>query len=107
LPGITIPTLSTCADCCAEVDDATAQDVPLATCQAHYWGVCPECGHRDGYLNVGKGHWLYCREHRIRWFIGSNLFSNWKDETEDEQRAKYDALDFGDFRTIDFEEAVA
>ncbi len=63
-------------------------------------GVCPTCKKNDGYLNMGKGHWFYCEEHRVRWFFGSNLFSTWKLETEDEQHRKYDELGFGRFDEI-------
>ena len=60
-----------------------------------YWGVCPECRRTDGYLNVGRGHWFYCREHRTLWYVGSNMFSSWRYQSEDEQRAIY-AQVFGD-----------
>jgi hypothetical protein len=50
--------------------------------------ACPECGRHDGYRNIGKGHWFFCREHKIRWFVGSNLLSSWRNETEEEQREK-------------------
>jgi len=51
-------------------------------------------------VNVGKGHWAFCSEHRKTWTIGSNLFSNWKDQTEDEQRARYDEIGLGDFEHV-------
>lgn len=51
-----------------------------------YWGVCPECGSNDGYLNVGRAHWYVCHRHRVRWLIGTNLFSSWRDQTEEEWR---------------------
>ncbi len=66
-----------------------------------YFGTCPDCGDHDGYLSVGSGHWFYCRTHRTRWFIGSNLFSAWRDETEAEQRARFDELDFGSYATLE------
>lgn len=45
------------------------------------WGVCPECGDTDGYLNVGRTHWFVCHEHRIAWNVGEGIFSTWRDET--------------------------
>jgi hypothetical protein len=52
--------------------------------QSYYWGVCPECGRLpDKWLNVGANHWLVCLDHEVRWRVGANLFSDWKDETED------------------------
>jgi hypothetical protein len=58
-----------------------------------YFGGCPECGKTDGYLNTGSAHWFVCDAHRVRWCIGSNLFSSWRDETEDEQRRAWERVD--------------
>ena len=49
-----------------------------------YFGGCPECGKNNGCLNVGRSHWFICHDHKKRWFIGSNLFSGWKEETPEE-----------------------
>jgi hypothetical protein len=47
-------------------------------------GVCPTCK-RDGLmLNVHKTHWLVCRQHKVKWCVGSNLYSNWQHETEED-----------------------
>ena len=54
------------------------------------FSVCPVCHSNDGFLNAGKGHWFLCHEHRVRWFVGSNLFSSWREETEEEQRHAYE-----------------
>jgi hypothetical protein len=66
-----------------------------------HFGVCPTCRKNDGYINIGKGHWFYCAKDKVKWFVGSNLFSGWKHQTEDEQRAIYEALDFGTYTKID------
>ena len=52
-----------------------------------YFGVCPKCWEEDrkvtdSKLNIGRGHWGYCHKHMLRWFIGENLFSYWRHETE-------------------------
>jgi hypothetical protein len=65
-----------------------------------HFGACPHCRQFDGIMNVGKGHWLFCDEHKVRWFVGSNLFDSWKQETEEEQRAIYDAKDFGSYQDV-------
>jgi len=44
-------------------------------------GGCPECARSDGYINLGREHWFICREHRTRWFGGTNLFDTWKNQT--------------------------
>jgi hypothetical protein len=66
-----------------------------------YFGLCPVCHASCRYLNIGKGHWYYCEEHKVRAFIGSNLFSSWRYETEEEQRARYDELDFGSYEDVE------
>lgn len=47
-----------------------------------YFGGCPKCGRNDGYVNVGQEHWFYCEPHRMKWCIGTNLFSGWQEESE-------------------------
>ncbi len=49
-----------------------------------YFGGCPHCGGQDGYLNLGRNHWFFCDRHKTTWCIGSNLFSGWRDETEED-----------------------
>lgn len=57
-----------------------------------YFGGCPECGRNDGYLNVGREHWGMCDKHKTKWWIGSNLFSSWKEETEEEWKKNAERL---------------
>ncbi len=47
-----------------------------------YFGGCPVCHSNDGYLNIGMDHWIVCDEHKMCWYVGSNLFSSWREETE-------------------------
>ena len=49
-----------------------------------YFGGCPHCMGSDGFLNIGRDHWGICRKHQAKWYIGSNLFSGWRDETEED-----------------------
>jgi hypothetical protein len=65
-----------------------------------YFGLCPHCHQQDGWLNIGRSHWIYCKAHRVTWCIGSNLFSSWRQQTEEEQRQIYDDLGFGEFQEI-------
>lgn len=46
-------------------------------------GGCPECGNCDRVLNIGPEHWAVCHAHRTKWSLGSNLFSGWRDESEE------------------------
>jgi hypothetical protein len=48
----------------------------------HYFGHCPILTHENYYLNISRGHWMVCDECKIRWFIGANLFSSWRNQTK-------------------------
>ena len=48
-----------------------------------YFGGCPHCGETAGYINIGRDHWFVCDRHKTKWWIGSNLFSSWRDEDEE------------------------
>lgn len=45
-----------------------------------YWGGCPECHDFDHFHNVEREHWAACHEHRVKWYVGSNLLSGWQEE---------------------------
>ena len=47
-----------------------------------YFGGCPECGQTGQCMNVNRDHWFVCDEHKTKWWVGSNLFSCWRDEDE-------------------------
>jgi hypothetical protein len=64
-----------------------------------YFGGCPKCGRQDGLYNVSKQHWFVCHTHKVRWTVGSNILSNWCDETEDDQRERWQVVaDYEDIR---------
>ena len=60
--------------------------------QDDHFGLCPTCGQTDGYLNVDRDHYFVCHEHKLRWLIGSNLFSTWRDEDPDVWQKNSDLL---------------
>lgn len=82
-----------CKTCGATTKD---HDAP-----GHYFGLCPVCHSHTGSLNIGRSHWQYCTEHKKKWCLGANLLSSWKYETVEEQRAEYDALNFGTFEEVE------
>ena len=47
-------------------------------------GDCPKCGRNDGFLNIYKSHWFVCKRHKMKWYAGYDLFSDWRDETEED-----------------------
>lgn len=49
----------------------------------NYFGGCPECGDCTVVLNVGGNHWFVCERHQTKWCVGYNLFSSWREETQD------------------------
>ncbi len=46
-----------------------------------YFGGCPYCGNTDGFFNVHRAHFFVCHQHRVKWFVGDNLFRKWRLET--------------------------
>jgi hypothetical protein len=64
------------------------------------FGLCPHCHKHDGIINVGQGHWIVCHEHKVKWFIGSNLFDSSRHQTEEEQRQIYDDLGIGTYKEL-------
>lgn len=69
--------------------------------ETEYWGVCPVCHASPRWLNIGADHWCYCPQHQVKWVVGANVFSSWMHETKEEQRAKFDALNFGSYTVVD------
>jgi hypothetical protein len=65
-----------------------------------HFGVCPVCGKHDGYVNVGRSHWFVCNEHKVKWCFGANVFSSWREQSEEEQRRIYDARGIGSYRDV-------
>jgi hypothetical protein len=58
----------------------------------YYWGGCPECKTPGGlYYNDGPDHWFVCEVDGVRWYEGSNLFSSWR-EMSDEDHAYHQAI---------------
>jgi hypothetical protein len=80
--------------------EVKADETP-AVGQDGYFGLCPACRRTDGYINVERAHWFFCKAHKNKWYIGSNLFSAWRDETEEEQRRRFDELDFESFEVVE------
>jgi len=46
------------------------------------FGGCPVCGQGEEYVNVEREHFFICRDHKVFWNVGSNLFSSWKEQDE-------------------------
>ena len=57
-----------------------------------HFGACPECLKTDGCYHVGRAEWFVCHEHKVKWFAGSNLFSAWRDMTDEQFEANAEML---------------
>ena len=66
----------------------------------NHFGLCPVCHRTDGYANAGKSHIFFCKEHQKSWFVGANLFSSWRDQTEEEQRRIWDEIGLEEFERV-------
>lgn len=64
-----------------------------------YFGSCPECGDCEGPFHVRRVHWFICRTHRVRWWVGENLFRGWRFESEADWRKTAEWLE--GFRIIE------
>jgi len=56
--------------------------LPAPDANAEVFGGCPNCGCTSRIWNIYKSHWAVCIIHKTKWYIGENLFSNWRKETE-------------------------
>jgi hypothetical protein len=87
------------ADALAD-EAAAAQGLNLDVPSDTRFGACPECvaeappgmKHETHIVNVGRNHWRYCQRHKVKWRIGANLFSSWKEETEEEWQRNAEML---------------
>ncbi len=64
-----------------------------------HFGECPRCGFYDRCLNIGRGHWYVCHQHKVRWMVGENLFSSWRNETEADWRRNW--MQIGEYKKVE------
>jgi len=58
----------------------------------NYFGHCGVEGHENFFRNLGRDHWMCCDQCKLKWYIGSNLFSTWFDETEEDWRRNFEII---------------
>jgi hypothetical protein len=75
------------------------KSTPVIRDDDNYFGHCPIPEHENYYLNIGRGHWMVCDECKIKWFIGANLFSSWREENKGTWRTN--AKRIKDYQGID------
>jgi len=57
------------------------------------FGCCPVCHNPGEIANIRKSHWMACSAHRLCWYVGMNLFSCWRDESEEIWERNAEMLD--------------
>lgn len=68
----------------AYLEGLSPKEVIATRCLAEVrdeFGLCPVCSNDPEILNVGRNHFAICRKHKVYWYVGSNLFSGWQDES--------------------------
>ncbi|HWX37213.1 MAG TPA: hypothetical protein VNZ53_58590 [Steroidobacteraceae bacterium] len=65
--------------------------LPTST-RGDYFGGCPTCRRTNGLINERADHWFVCDTHKAKWYVGSNFFSNWREQTEEERFENRDKL---------------
>ena len=97
-----------CPGCAFQVDpelarfayDPVARPKRKKRFKSEPFGVCPECGESGlSYLNLGCSQWFFCVRHGLKWLEGENLFSCWREETEEDWRRNAEYL--SRFREVD------
>lgn len=70
-----------------------------------YWGLCPDCRlPMHCCLNVERGHWAVCHICKTRWWLGSNLFSSWQEQTLSQWEANAQLLQsYREVESLDME----
>lgn len=70
---------------------------------AGYWGLCPGCFQpSDVIVDMGHEHWAICHEDRVRWCLGSGLFSAWQDRSPvDQLEAELAILEYDEVEPVD------
>jgi hypothetical protein len=66
--------------------------VPASNAGDAHFGVCPICHRTNGFLNDGRDHWFVCETHMMKWHVGNNLFSSWRELTDEQRFVQRDAL---------------
>ena len=56
------------------------------------FGHCGVEGHNNFIRNLRRDHWMCCDQCKLKWYIGSNLFSTWCDETEEDWRRNFEII---------------
>jgi hypothetical protein len=67
-------------------EKAMREDGLLTDDYCDCFGLCPTCHKTDGFFNNGPDHHFYCETHQTRWYVGSNLFSSWREETPESRQ---------------------
>lgn len=56
-----------------------------------YFGHCDNCN-SCGIMHVGRHHYGLCNKNKTFWYIGSNLLSGWREQTEEQKNENIEYL---------------
>jgi hypothetical protein len=73
-------------------NEANIVHLPRPATRDEDFGGCPTCGMTNGFVNDGADHWFVCDRHKVKWYVGSNLFSSWRDRTAQDRFRNRDLL---------------
>jgi len=80
-------------------DGTNIVHLPRPATPGDRFGGCPTCGMTNGFVNDGADHWFVCDRHKTKWWVGSNLFSGWRDDTAADRFRAIDLL--GRYRQVE------
>jgi hypothetical protein len=64
------------------------------------YGVCPDCGRHDGYVNTGRGLWWgVCAKDEVRWRIEEKVCLFWEGASEADWGQNWEKI--GSYREVD------
>ncbi len=60
--------------------------------------VCVRCNKPTCWIcNIGRQHWAYCEACCVKFMVGENLFSSWREQSEEDWKKNREFLeDFED-----------
>jgi len=78
-------------------------EIVLEELRGHYYWGCCKCGRCHRVKNIGPDHWYYCDSCKVKWCVGANLFSDWRDENEETWKQNYlYLLDYKEIGPLNF-----
>ncbi len=89
------------------ITDETVIDLTVPAAQGDgYFGRCPSCGSPGVHGFEFRENWMHCHTHKVKWCVGSGLFSNPNAGPDDDWKGADPDPAYAGYRVIDSSEAV-